>query len=169
MSSQSSQQPLVLEYKKRRFDGGPEIEQIEQIEYQYRLYEQQRLAAAWHAPSYMGNPMAAPVPAYGYPQQERPQAPPLPPQPRAAEKVPMKVKMYKVFVMPCVELVLGLSGMLIGSIMMASMMKGASANPDVLQQERKALIDHSWTVVRASLGNIVKSPLVALRVCLLPA
>lgn len=167
MASRYSQ-PLVLEYEQRRFDGGTEREMIEQIEWHQRVFEQQRLA--------MGSQFPHPYTPQPYPAANPVITPP--PSTTAsvvAEETPvkpekknrsMKAKLYQAFIMPYVELILGLSGVLIGTIMVFSVMKHASSNADVLKNERNALIHHSWAVVRTSILGIFLSPWMALKLCI---
>lgn len=169
MASRYSQ-PLVLEYEQRRFDGGTEREMIEQIEWYQRVFEQQRLAMGTPLPhpytqqSYpMANPVITPPPsttASVMPEE----TPPVEPEKKKTHS--LKAKLYQAFIMPYVELVLGLSGVLIGNIMVFSLMKHAATHADVLRTERKALIEHSWAVVRSSVLGILIAPWTALRLCI---
>ncbi len=160
--SSSSSQPLVLEYKKRRFDGDAEKEMIEQIELQHRIFEQQQLAStgwpqvhSYHPPTI--NPMTFPT------ENSRPNPQPSPS--KAPEKLNLSDKLYKAFVLPYIELILGLSGVFIGSVMFVSIMKGTAKGTDILKHERDILVKQSWIVIGNSLCNIFKSPWQALKLC----
>ncbi len=165
MSSGSSQ-PLVLEYKQRRFDGGNEREMIEHIELQNQIFEQQRVATAWQmagqqVPMYHQQPMHYPQPA---PYPHAVQAPPMPQQtvaPAVApviKRTPVKDALYKAIILPYIELVLGLSGLLVGNIMFVPLMRNAAVRPEALQRDRQALIEQSWIVVRNSVKSILIAP-----------
>lgn len=162
-------QPLVLEYKKRRYDGGPEREMIEQIELQHRLIEQQRLSAAsvYGAGAAMGSiyPMPAPHPETSAPalpvrgtQQELSNV-------SAADvaSTDLRTALYAIFILPYVELTLGLSGIFISSIMMTSLLRETITQSQLFRQERNALRQHSWAIVRRSFRDIVFAPVLALR------
>jgi hypothetical protein len=162
-------QPLILEYKKRRFDGGSEREMIEQIEYQCRIREQQHLEAALHqqatVPSHRqgaANPLPKPLPVQRIPAQ---QTFPEPQASQPEEKRSFSGNLYKAFIVPYVELVLGMSGILIGYLMIYSLFKGSLLSAEILRQERKALVHHSWAVIRSSLKQIALSPFVAVKLC----
>lgn len=164
MSSRYSQ-PLVLEYKKRRYDGGSEIEIIEHIERQYEAYEQQRMLNGWSmvTPPPI-QPMAQPPMAnVGQPGQP---VPPSPPPAPVAKKLSFRDKLYKAFIIPWVELVLGLSGITIGMIMSVTLVKGATVNLEILKRERETLIRQSSVVVRNSVLGILFSPITAVKLCL---
>jgi hypothetical protein len=175
MTSRSSQ-PLVLEYKKRRYDGGSEIEIIEQIELQYQAYEQQQrvaaAAGAWPAPQYPVNPMGypmAPQAPQQQPVQQQVAETPIPPPPPAQtqQKLSFKQKMYKAFIMPWIELVLGMSGVMIGVIMSITMLRGDHPNLEILRQEQELLIEQSWCVVHNSVMGIFRAPFTAVALSLM--
>jgi hypothetical protein len=46
--------------------------------------------------------------------------------------------------------------------MVVTLMQGAAITPEILAQERQALVQQSWTVVRNSIGQMICAPFVAM-------
>lgn len=189
MASNSQRQPYVLEYSKRRFDGGTERELIEQIEMQQQLMEQARQAQIQAMHPYMTSPLG-----YGNTAVASQQPVAMPPQPQyyqqpmqqhhqpmtqesdMLDEMPMvpqrtltrKGRMMKAAFVPFIELILGLSGLLIGSVMSFVSFRSLGLTPEVVSEERRLLMQHSMRVVRDSIHGIVTSPWRVFQAALLP-
>ena len=187
MASNSQRQPYVLEYSKRRFDGGTERELIEQIEMQQQLMEQARQAQIQAMHPYMtsplgyGNTATVPQPVALPPQPQYYQPQPMQHQPMAQEPemldempvVPQRTltrkgRVMKAAFVPYIELILGLSGLLIGSVMSFVSFRSLGLAPEVVSEERRLLMQHSMRVVRDSVFGIVTSPWRVFQAALLP-
>ncbi len=155
----SSSQHVVFEYQKRRFDGGTERELIEQIELQNIIVNQQRIDIDWqHAYqslNYRIDPAGLQMP---YP------APPHPPcytqQEEVAEEtsdkcVSLGSKVYRAFAQPVVELMLGVSGIVVAGIISLPM----NRNVENMDSNRRLLIKRSVNVIRKSVVDIITSPM----------
>ena len=190
MASNSQRQPYVLEYSKRRFDGGTERELIEQIEMQQQLMEQARQAQIQAMHPYMTSPlgygntavasqqpvMLPPQPQYyqQQPMQQHPQ--PMAQEPDMLDDMPAvpertltrRGRVMKAAFVPYIELILGLSGLLIGSVMSFVSFRSLGLAPEVVSEERRLLMQHSMRVVRDSVFGIVTSPWRVFQAALLP-
>lgn len=173
-SNTSGQQPLVLSYDKRRFDGGPEVELIQQIETQ--LFYQAQMQYQAQAGQYGGvTTMQQPVAPQGYPQhgvasvpmaqpmmqQQQQQTPwqQIPPAPEAP-KPKLLSRLYKATVVPYIELILGISGVMIALFMTLVLAKNTDAG---IKHAHQMLIRQSVEVIQHSVGNIVKSPVTVVK------
>jgi len=182
----------VFEYTRRRYDGGPEIEAIQFIEWQIQMLEQQQQMGAMQQPQ---SPSPVPVMAGSVP------SPTMMPQPfgmgmlpeMMSSPAPMALgleassampyssvapiapmvpptlggKVTKAFVLPYLELFLGCIGILTCVLMKLSVIKGAHPTVGGVDAERQALMIHSKNVVQTSLRDIRLAPIRFLQLCLL--
>lgn len=181
MSFKSNKQPLVLEYKKRRFDGGTEREIIEQIERQNQLYHQHMSRVQVHLndePShldYHGYPVGTVDPELmGF---DNPFDEPLVPidvmeTSLVKEVGPIEAKshwthrLFSVFMVPIMEIVMGLSGLAIGVMLSYFSLKTPPSDKTQFTAEQQALFSNSVTVFKNGLIGLVTSPFEAVRVTL---
>src|SRR5262249_22985845 len=140
----ASQQPKVFEYKKRRLDGGNEIELIQQIETQRRAMEQYQqyqnaMSAGIQPVVQTATAMQVPTPpvqAEAVMQHERP-------NPEAVPARDKRDRIFRAVSMPWVEFVLGVAGLLIGGIMYVGMLKKVASIPAAFENERRAVVTQS--------------------------
>lgn len=174
MSSNASQQPLVLSYNKRRFDGGPEIDMIMQIEQQLQWAEQQQRLqpGTLSANGYGMAPPMASAPGWD-PVMPAPQAPPMPvdyPDEAPHHYPPRKpggrlgTRLFHAVVLPYVELFLGLTGVTVGTMMnlcFSFRIKGMES----LRADQHMLMEQSRLAIRHSVSAILWSPWRAVSAC----
>ena len=218
MSSRQNRKPLVLEYKKRRFDGGNERELIEQIERQNQLYEN-HLGRMPGNPM-MGHPVFSPImdavsePSsinddpthmdyHGVPYRGSMPVP-LPPMPaskhgntncHAGMESPFQPmmpemmhpsefdadlddmlcdtmkenfgnKLFRIFMVPVMEIVMGLSGLVIGFMLSSFTFKSKKLDKSRLSEEQRLLFSNSITVFKNGIFGLITSPFAAVKVAL---
>ncbi len=167
MASQASKR-FVFRYDKRRYDGGIEIEMIQQIERQVQLQAQQHAALAASgqtAPlgtvplTYRGNvvPLAQPEATSAQAEPEIPSTE----QVEALKNLSQKEKLHKAFVAPFVELVLGCAGLLVAQLVTIGPLK--NNRHKAFDQERTLLIVQSQRVIKDSLFQILSAPWFAMK------
>jgi hypothetical protein len=154
MASNAFPKPLVLVYKKRRYDGGHEIEMIEQIE---RMYQARKHGLP-------GSPLAFHSTVGEQVQWEHSLK--APKAKRRSKGFLYRVKeVCKAFLMPEVQLLIGVFGIVLGVILFSPGMKNFFDKEATLKCERAFLFRQSWLVIRKGILGALCAPWAALKAC----
>lgn len=150
---------LVLEYSKRRYDGGPEKDMIEQIELQYDLLEQQKRSVRDELPTSPIEALADGASSDAAPSPEATAEVPAAPESRVK-------RIWQALVTPCLELLLSVIGMVISTFLCDLMIQHKQLDAVVVNDERTKLKHQSWIMLQKSLNSLLRSPWVVFQTCL---
>jgi len=156
MASNAFSKPLVLEYKKRRYDGGLEIEMIEQIERRHQERGRRRVPVSVEA--FHTSIGGEEVLWEGTLKPRRVK--------KSSNRLWSKFKdIGKALFWPGMQLFIGVFGIVLGALLYSPSMKNLFEEESLLRQEREYLFRQSWLVIRKGIVGTLCVPWTVLKAC----
>jgi hypothetical protein len=146
-------------FEKRRYDGGSEVETIANIELLIDTVEARTGGMAELVAADLDGGLPAYINLRLPTERVTQEAPDPEPQP-AAVKPSLGACLFQYVLMPFLELIMGCSGVMAGTLMKIPVLKQQTPNPDEFEQECQQLIGQSKELCRNSVFKILLIPAV---------